>query len=46
MNKVAFVEGNVDQQFSLQEAALMISRCARRSGQMALTAHKRPLTAV
>ncbi len=30
MNKVAFVEGNVDQQFSLQEAAAVITRCIRR----------------
>jgi two-component system, chemotaxis family, protein-glutamate methylesterase/glutaminase len=32
MNKVAFVEGNVDQQVGLQEAALVISRRARRLG--------------
>lgn len=31
MNKVAFVEGSVDQQFSLQDAALMISRGVRRT---------------
>ena len=35
MNKVAFVEGNVDQQFGLLDAALAITRCVRRTGQMA-----------
>jgi two-component system chemotaxis response regulator CheB len=37
MNKVAFVEGHVDQQFSLQDAAAAISRCVRRSRRMAAT---------
>jgi two-component system, chemotaxis family, protein-glutamate methylesterase/glutaminase len=32
MNKVAFVEGNVDQQFSLSEAAIAITRQIRRLG--------------
>jgi two-component system chemotaxis response regulator CheB len=32
MNKVAFVEGNVDQQIGLQEAALVITRRVRRLG--------------
>jgi two-component system chemotaxis response regulator CheB len=37
MNKVAFVEGNVDQQFSLQDAAVAITRCVRRTGRAAST---------
>jgi len=37
MNKVAFVEGSVDQQFSLLDGATAITRCVRRTGQMALT---------
>ena len=32
MNKVAFVEGNVDQQFALSEAAIIIARQIRRLG--------------
>jgi two-component system chemotaxis response regulator CheB len=32
MNKVAFVEGNVDQQFSLHDAAAMIYRQIRKVG--------------
>jgi two-component system, chemotaxis family, protein-glutamate methylesterase/glutaminase len=32
MNKVAFIEGNVDQQFALSEAAVAITRQARRLG--------------
>ena len=32
MNKVAFLEGNVDQQIGLQDAAIMISRRVRRLG--------------
>ena len=37
MNKVAFVEGNVDQQFSLHDAARVITRCVRQTGHMAST---------
>jgi two-component system chemotaxis response regulator CheB len=32
MNRVAFVEGNVDQQFSLQDGALLVHRQVRRLG--------------
>ena len=32
MNKVAFVEGNVDQQFALSDAAAAIARQVRRLG--------------
>jgi two-component system, chemotaxis family, protein-glutamate methylesterase/glutaminase len=32
MNKVAFIEGNVDQQFALSDAAVMIARQVRRLG--------------
>jgi len=37
MNKVAFVEGNVDQQFALSDAAAVISRQVRRLGCVAAT---------
>jgi two-component system, chemotaxis family, protein-glutamate methylesterase/glutaminase len=37
MNKAAYVEGNVDQQFSLQEAALVISKQIRKAGCEAAT---------
>ncbi len=38
MNKVAFVEGNVDRQFALGEAAAVIARHARRLGLVEATA--------
>ena len=46
MNKVAFVEGNVDQQFSLQDVALAITRCVRRTGQIAPAARAPATTTV
>ncbi len=38
MNKVAFVKGNVDRQFSLNDAAATIARCVRRTKRMVSTA--------
>jgi len=38
MNRVAYVEGNVDQQFGLPEAAAMISRQVRRLGRATVPA--------
>ena len=38
MNKMAFMDGNVDRQFGLNDAAAAITRCVRRTEHMRLTA--------